>query len=118
MRADPAWQAARARPRTQKKARASAFTTLRAQYGFSEYALHTYATTACCCWIAEHIDAVLAQTLATRAYRALNRVCLGHARRVRFKSRGARTRKPGEQTQRYRLALCASVTKARAITAG
>ena len=33
------------------------------------------------------MDAVLAQTLATRAYRALNRVCLGQARRVRFRSR-------------------------------
>ncbi len=31
---------------------------------------------------------MLAQTLATRAYRALNRVCVGQARRVRFKSRG------------------------------
>ncbi|GHO77623.1 hypothetical protein KSD_53940 [Ktedonobacter sp. SOSP1-85] len=29
-----------------------------------------------------------AATLATRAYRALNRVCLGKATRVRFKSRG------------------------------
>jgi hypothetical protein len=29
----------------------------------------------------------LAQTLASRAYRALNRVCLGQARRVRFRSR-------------------------------
>jgi hypothetical protein len=33
-------------------------------------------------------NAVLAQTLASRAYHALNRVCLGEARRVRFKSRG------------------------------
>ena len=41
-----------------------------------------------CTWIADHVDAVLAQTLTTRAYRALNRVCLGQARRVRFKSRG------------------------------
>jgi hypothetical protein len=31
---------------------------------------------------------VLAQTLATRAYQALNRVCVGEARRARFKSRG------------------------------
>ena len=38
--------------------------------------------------MAEHLEAVLAQTLATRAYRALNRVCVGQARRVRFKSRG------------------------------
>ena len=39
-------------------------------------------------WLAEHLDAVLAQTLASRAYRALNQVCVGKARRVRFKSRG------------------------------
>ena len=39
-------------------------------------------------WLAERLDAVLAQTLASRAYQALNRVCLGQARRVRFKSRG------------------------------
>ena len=30
---------------------------------------------------------MLAQTLASRAYRALNRVCVGQARRVRFKSK-------------------------------
>jgi hypothetical protein len=31
---------------------------------------------------------MLAQTLASRAYRAVNRVCLGKAKRVRFKSKG------------------------------
>ena len=88
MRADPAWQAARAIPRTQKLERQRAFAALRQQYGFSEYALHDAAKGLNCTWIADHVDAVLAQTLATRAYRALNRVCLGQARRVRFKSRG------------------------------
>ena len=88
MRADPAWQAARALPRTHKQERRAAFAALREQYGFSEYALHDYAKEARICWLAEHLDAVLAQTLATRAYRALNRVCLGQAKRVRFKSRG------------------------------
>src|ERR1051326_4094464 len=88
MRADPAWQAARAIPRAQKLERARAFGGLRQQYGFSEYALHEAAKVLNCAWIADHVDAVLAQTLATRAYRALNRVCLGQARRVRFKSRG------------------------------
>src|SRR5579862_8615655 len=88
MRADPAWQAARAIPRSQKLERQRAFAALRAQHGFSEYALHEAAKVLNCAWIADHIDAVLAQTLATRAYRALNRVCLGQARRVRFKSRG------------------------------
>jgi Putative transposase DNA-binding domain len=88
MRADPAWQAARSIPRRQKQERQAAFSALRQRYGFSEYALHEYAKTARVCWIADHLDAVLAQTLATRAYHALNRVCVGEARRVRFKSRG------------------------------
>jgi hypothetical protein len=88
MRADPAWQAARSIPRAQKQERRAAFSALRQRYGFSEYALHAYAKTARVCWLADHLDAVLAQTLATRAYHALNRVCVGDARRVRFKSRG------------------------------
>jgi hypothetical protein len=88
MRADPAWQRARAIPRSQQLKRQRAFAALRAQHGFSEYALHEVAKALNCAWIADHVDAVLAQTLASRAYRALNRVCLGHARRVRFKSRG------------------------------
>jgi hypothetical protein len=88
MRADPAWQAARAIPRSHTLERQAAFSALREQYGFSAYALHEYAKRARISWIAEHLDAVLAQTLATRAYHALNRVCVGEARRVRFKSRG------------------------------
>ncbi|HEX6482979.1 MAG TPA: transposase [Ktedonobacteraceae bacterium] len=88
MRADPAWQAARALPRSQRQERATTFRALREQYGFSEYALHDLAKALRVSWLADHLDAVLAQTLATRAYQALNRVCLGEARRVRFKSRG------------------------------
>ena len=88
MRTDPAWQEARAIPRSRKQERAGAFARLREQYGFSEYALHGAARALRASWIAEHLDAVLAQTLATRAYQALNRVCLGKARRVRFRSRG------------------------------
>src|SRR5258708_17052061 len=87
MRADPAWQAARAIPRSQKKEGRAAFSALRERYGFSEYGLHEAARPLRRAWIAEHRDAVLAQTLATRAYRALNQVCLGKAKRVRFKSR-------------------------------
>src|ERR1051326_6136201 len=68
MRADPARQAARAIPRTQKQERKRAFGALRAQHGFSEYALHDAVKGLNCTWIAAHIDAVLAQTLATRAY--------------------------------------------------
>ncbi len=39
MRADPAWQEARALARRQKKQRNAAFARLRQAYGFSEYAL-------------------------------------------------------------------------------
>jgi hypothetical protein len=88
MRADVAWQAACAIPRARKQERAVAFSALRKQYGFSEYGLHEAARVLRVSWIADHVDAVLAQTLASRAYHALNRVCLGQARRVRFKSRG------------------------------
>ena len=88
LRADPAWQAARALPRTQKQERRAAFSALRERHGFSEYAFHELAKGLCVGWIAEHLDAVLAQTLASRAYRALNRICVGKAKRVRFKSLG------------------------------
>ncbi|HKV58170.1 MAG TPA: hypothetical protein VJO32_07805, partial [Ktedonobacteraceae bacterium] len=88
MRADPAWQEARAIPQAQKQERKEAFSRLRQMYGFSEYALHDFAKEANCAWIADHIDAVMAQTLATRAYQAANRVCLGKAKKVRFRSKG------------------------------
>jgi len=88
MRADPAWQEARSIPQTHKQERREAFSHLRQAYGFSEYALHEFAKEANCSWIADHIDSVMAQTLATRAYQAANRVCLGKAKKVRFKSKG------------------------------
>ncbi len=88
MRADPAWQEAHAIPRTQKQERRAAFSALRERHGFSEYAFHDFARELRVSWLADHLDAVLAQTLATRAFHALNRVCVGQARRVRFRSRG------------------------------
>jgi hypothetical protein len=88
MWADHEWQAARAIPPTQKRVRAAAFSQLRKTHGFSEYALHDFAKHANCTWIADHIDMVTAQTLATRAYHAVNRVCLGKAKKVRFRSKG------------------------------
>jgi hypothetical protein len=88
MRADLAWQAARAIPRSHKPERSSAFSRLRQQYRFSEYELHEYARHARSSWIADHIDSTMAQSLATRAYQAVNRVCVGKAKRVRFRSKG------------------------------
>src|SRR5712691_7696100 len=86
MRADPAWQEARAIPRAQKQERRAAFSALRERYRFSEADLHAYAKEARVSFLDEYVDAVLAQTLATRAYQALNRVCVAKAKRVRFKS--------------------------------
>jgi transposase len=88
MKADPAWQAARVLPRSQREARSKAFAHLRTQYGFSEYGMHEAAKRLRTSWIAEHIDSLMAQKLASRAYQAANRVCVGQARRVRFRSKG------------------------------
>lgn len=88
MRADPGWQAARALPPAQKQERTAAFARLRKQYSFTEYALHDVAKGFRTGWIADHVDSTMAQALATRAYQAANRVCLGQAKKVRWKSRG------------------------------
>jgi hypothetical protein len=88
MKADPAWQAARSIPRSDKPARTQAFARLRTRYGFSEYGLHEAAKHFRTSWLASHIDSLMAQKLASRAYQAVNRVCVGEARRVRFRSKG------------------------------
>ena len=88
MRNDPAWNKARTIPRSHKQKRAQAFSALRTKFHFSEYEMHAYAKSARVCWIADHIDSTMAQTLATRAYQAANRVCVGQAKRVRFRSKG------------------------------
>ena len=88
MRSDPEWSKARALARTHKQERGQAFSALRRKHHFSEYDLHEYAKQARVLWIADHIDSTMAQTLATRAYQAVNRVAVGKAKRVRFRSRG------------------------------
>ncbi|EFH88785.1 ISChy9, transposase orfB [Ktedonobacter racemifer DSM 44963] len=88
MRNDPAWARARAIPRSRREERAQAFSQLRKKHHFSEYELHAFAKTARVSWLADHIDATMAQTPATRAYQAVNRVCVGKAKRVRFRSKG------------------------------
>src|SRR5260221_2826780 len=52
MRADPAWQAARAIPRTHKQERRATFAALRERYGFSEYAFHDLAKALRVSWLA------------------------------------------------------------------
>jgi len=86
IRSDPRWQ--EARQAADKQERNALFSQLRQEYGFSEYALHAFSTGARTSWIADHLDSNTSQKLATRAYQAANRVCLGQAGRVRFKSKG------------------------------
>ena len=68
-------------------ARKERFREARAQHGFSEYALHDYAQQFGHSWLGDHLDSLTIQALATRAYRAANRLLVGKARRVRFKGR-------------------------------
>jgi hypothetical protein len=89
MRAESRWQQARLIPRSDKPARKAAFAALQKRVRlFRIRASHAFATQANTSWIADHIDANTAQTLASRAYHAANRVCVGKARRVRFRSYG------------------------------
>ena len=84
VRESKAYQHARTLPRDDP-ARKARFRQARAQHAFSEYALHAYAQQFGHSWLGEHLDSLTIQTLASRAYRAANRLLLGKARRVRFK---------------------------------
>ncbi len=61
------------------------FKRARERYDFCEYALHSYSTYIRKSWIGEHIDSNTAQRLATRAYKAVEKVLFGQAKSVRFK---------------------------------
>jgi putative transposase len=73
--------------RQSKKARSDAFNAARRAYRYSDYDLQAYATT---CgnrskWIAQLIDSNTQQTIATRAFRASEKVLFGQAKTVRYK---------------------------------
>ena len=86
VRESKAYQHARTLPRDDP-ARKARFREARTQHGFSEYALHAYAQQFGHAWLGEHLDSLVIQTLASRAYRAANQLLLSRARRVRFKGR-------------------------------
>ena len=102
LRQSKAFQEARGMPKTKNgksnKERTEAFKTLNARFSFSEYDLHNYvryahrrlrltATTIRNSWIKNHIDSNTAQKLATRAFKAVQRVAFGLAKRIRFKGK-------------------------------
>ena len=74
---------------TKTPERTEAFKAARRAQGFTEAALQAYAKECrhASRWIAEHLDAPVAQKLATRAFRAVMQVAVGRAKRVRFKGK-------------------------------
>ena len=69
------------------KARSDAFKLANQAYRYSDYDLQAYAnsTAKSSKWIAQSIDAQSQQTIATRAFKASQRVMFGVAKSVRFK---------------------------------
>ena len=64
------------------------FKRARERYEFSEYALHSYSTKLRHSWIGDHIDSNTAQKLATRAYKAVEKVLFAFSSKsVRFKGK-------------------------------
>src|SRR5260221_2452349 len=86
VRQSRAYQRARMLPRDDA-GRKTLFAQARAQHAFSDYALHAYVQPMGHAWLGDHLDSLTLQKLASRAYRAANRLLLGTARRVRFKGR-------------------------------
>jgi putative transposase len=87
LRNSEAYQTAKGISRDNKKERSEAFSKPREQARFSDYDLQAYANRAAkdSKWIAQKIDAQVQQKLATRAFKAVERVLFGKAKDVRFK---------------------------------
>ena len=81
------WQTARKLPRS--KERSNLFREALKRHHFSEYSLHTFAKdTARLCFIGEHIDSQVIQTVATRAWSSADEYCKGKRGRPRYKKAG------------------------------
>ena len=92
LRRSPGYQAARAMPSGKKdslerKARSKAFSQARRAVGFGEYDLHAYAKQFGHSYLGDHLDSLVVQAIATRAFRAVNEHLLGKKGRPRFKGR-------------------------------
>jgi len=91
LRQSNAFKHAKRMPKTvlgkRNKGRTEAFKSLNAKFRFSEYDIHVYATTIRNSWMGSHIDASTAQKIASRAFKAVQRIAFGQAKRVRFKGK-------------------------------
>ena len=73
-----------------KKSRSTAFQKAKEAYRFSDYDLQAFAnqTAIASGWIKSHLDANTIQKIATRAFKAVERMMFGLAKKVRFKQKG------------------------------
>src|SRR5659263_107449 len=69
----------------QNTERTKAFNDLNRKYGFTDYALQHYATGIRNSWMEKHIHAHIAQKLATRAFKGVQKKAFGIAKDVGFK---------------------------------
>ncbi len=69
------------------KERTVRFKNLNKECGFTEYALHDYAAAIRESWIWEHINSHIAQKIATRAFKAVQKKAFRKAKNVRFKGK-------------------------------
>ncbi len=84
---EPYKQAQKLNRERDKKQRKELFKVARKQARYSEYELHFFATNTAKSskWIAKKIDSNSQQKIATRAFKAVERIMLGMAKQVRFK---------------------------------
>ncbi len=71
----------------QNPERTKAFNELNKKEGFTDYDIQHYATGIRNSWMEEHIHAHIAQKLATRAFKAVQKKAFGMAKNVRFKGK-------------------------------
>ncbi|MEM9162154.1 MAG: transposase [Cyanobacteria bacterium P01_F01_bin.4] len=90
VRVSEAYQAARKMPsatKRQKAARGKAFSAARKAYRFTDYDLQAFACRVAdeSKWIAQKLDKQCIQKIATRAFKAVERILFGQAKQIRFK---------------------------------
>jgi putative transposase len=67
--------------------RTEVFKSLNMEFEFTEYNIHHYAVGIRHSWIEEHINVHIAEKLATRAFKAVQKKAFGKAKHVRFKGK-------------------------------
>ena len=84
---EPYKQAKKLNREKDKKQRKKLFKTAREQARFSDYELQSFSTLTAksSSWIAKNVDSNTQQKLATRAFKAVERILFGMAKQVRFK---------------------------------